>query len=131
MAANMAAHAGDNQMARMLWRTSYESTESKDIRQNAAAHLRALQVDDEVTALENVVELYHHRTGHLPSTWTDLAAAGLIRGVPKDPNGRPYNLMPDGSIEVSDPDDLPFITQGIPLGYKQQTPSFKNVKPDL
>jgi tetratricopeptide (TPR) repeat protein len=131
MAANMAEHAGDTQMARMLWITSYESTDSKDIRQNAVAHLRALQVDDEVTTLENVVKAYRDRTGHLPAKMSDLVAAGLLKGTPVDPNGRPYRLAPDGSIEVRDPDDFPFITKGIPLGYHLKPPSFKNVKPEL
>jgi hypothetical protein len=131
MAANMAEHSGDAQMARMLWITSYESTQSKDIRQNAVAHLHALQVDDDVTALDNVVKLYRQRTGHLPAKMTDLVAAGLLKGIPVDPTGRPYKLAPDGNIEVSNPDDLPFITKGLPLGYHPGAPSFKNINPEL
>jgi hypothetical protein len=26
-------------------------------------------------------------------------------------------LMPDGSVEVRVPDDLPFIQKGVPIGY--------------
>jgi hypothetical protein len=34
-----------------------------------------------------------------------------------DPDGHPYKLMPDGRIEVRNPDDFPFIRKGMPLGY--------------
>jgi tetratricopeptide (TPR) repeat protein len=131
MAANMAEHAGDTQMARMLWVTSFESTESKDIRLNAVAHLRALQVEDDVTALERLVSIYRERTGHLPASLGDLVAAGFLRGIPADPTGRPYKVMPDGSIQVRNPDDVPFLTKGIPPGYKAPPPSFKGLKPEL
>src|SRR5581483_1793122 len=59
MAASMAEHAGDTQMARMLWITSFESTESVDIRLNAVAHLRALKVDEDVTKIQTLVEDYY------------------------------------------------------------------------
>ena len=50
MAAQMAQHAGDTQMARALWTTTYQSSQEKQIRGNAVAHLRALQIADDVTA---------------------------------------------------------------------------------
>jgi tetratricopeptide (TPR) repeat protein len=131
MAANMAEHAGDTQMARMLWVTSFESTESKDIRLNAVAHLRALQVEEDVTALERLVSIYRERTGRLPASLGDLVTAGFLRGIPADPTGRPYKAMPDGSIQVRNPDDIPFLTKGIPPGYKAPPPSFKGLKPEL
>lgn len=131
MAANMAEHAGDTQMARMLWITSYESTESKDIRQNAVAHVHALQVEDDVTTLERLVHIYSSKTGHLPASLGELVSAGLLRGIPADPTGRPYKLMPDGSVQVRDPDAIPFLTKGVPPGYKPPPPSFKNIKPEL
>lgn len=118
MAANMAAHAGDIQMARMMWTTTYESSTDKEIRANAAAHLRALKVDQDVSALATIIARYQNQTGQTPHSFAELIRTGVLRGVPLDPLGQPYKLTADGSVEVSDPDDLPFITQGIPLGYK-------------
>ncbi len=118
MAANMAAHAGDIQMARMMWTTTYESSTDKEIRANAAAHLRALKVDQDISALNTIISRYENQTGLTPHSFAELIHAGVLRGVPLDPLGQPYKLTADGSVAVSDPDDLPFITQGVPLGYK-------------
>ena len=56
LAARMAQHAGEFDTARMLWFTTYQSTKDAHIRQNAVEHLLALQVDEEVTQLERVVD---------------------------------------------------------------------------
>jgi len=41
-----------------------------------------------------------------------------------DPLGHPYKLLPDGRVEVRDPDDLPFIEKGTPPGYVPPPPKF-------
>ncbi|HVO79452.1 MAG TPA: hypothetical protein VMT28_01905 [Terriglobales bacterium] len=117
LAARMAEHIGDLQTARMMWSTTYDMATEKSIRANAAAHLRALQVDEDVPALEALVARYRERTGHLPTSFADLVTAGMLRGIPIDPLGHPYKLMPDGRVEVRAPDDLPFISKGTPPGY--------------
>jgi hypothetical protein len=125
MAAKMAEHAGDLQMARLMWSTTYESTKDNVVRANAAAHLRALQVDEDVTNLEAVIARYRQMTGRVPSSFSNLEAAGLIRGTPADPLGHSYKLVPDGRVEVRVPDDLPFIQKGTPPGYvPPQAPKF-------
>jgi hypothetical protein len=120
LAAAMAQHAGEVQTARMLWTTTYESTEDKMIRANAVKHLRALRVDEDVPQLEALVAEHKRRTGQQPASWMSLISAGLLRGVPVDPLGHPYKLMRDGGIEVADPDSLPFINQGLPPGKKPE-----------
>ena len=89
LAARMAQHAGEFDTARMLWVTTYQSTKDAQIRQNAVEHLLALQVDEEVTRLEQVVEKYREQSGRLPASMGDLERAGFIRGTPADPKGRP------------------------------------------
>jgi len=128
LAARMAQHAGEFDTARMLWRTTYESTKDARIRDNVVQHLLALQVDEDVTRLEQVIEKYREQTGRLPSSMGDLERAGFIHGTPADPKGRPYKLMPDGRIEVQDPESIFFITKGLPPGASppqplHQTPS--------
>ena len=117
LAGSMAEHAGDQQMARMMWSTTYQTTKDSNVRANAAAHLRALQVDEDVTNLEALTGRYQQQTGHFPASFSDLEAAGLLQGTPRDPLGRTYNLMPDGRVEVRTPDDFPFIQKGTPAGY--------------
>jgi len=124
MAAQMAQHGGDLQMAQMLWTTTYQSSQDRNIRANAVAHLRALQVDEDVTILERLVSAYREKTGHVPSGFSELEAAGLLRSTPVDPLGHAYKLMPDGGVEVRDPDRLPFISKGTPPGYVAPPPKF-------
>jgi len=118
MAARMAEHAGDLTTARMLWTATYESSRETNIRQNAAEHLRALQVDEDVTNLQAAVSRFGQRTGRLPSSISELIAAEHLPGVPDDPDGKPYKMNPEGRNLVQNPDDFPFITTGTPPGYK-------------
>ncbi len=122
LAAQMAGNAGDNKTARMMWAATYDTTTDKMVRSNAAAHLKALQVDDDIATLDGMIARYQLTAGHPPSSFTDLIRAGLLPGVPVDPLGNPYILKPDVRVEVSDPDKLPFIKSGKPLGYNPPTP---------
>jgi hypothetical protein len=116
LAARMAQHAGEFETARMLWYTTYQSTNQPDIKYNAVQHLVALRVDEDVTHLEQLVDKYRQQTGYLPAAISDLERAGFIRGTPADPNGKPYKLMSDGRIEVQDPSVILYITKGLPPG---------------
>ncbi len=124
MAAQMAQHSGELQMARMMWATTYQSTGDEAVRANAAAHLRALQVDEDITMLDALVARFRGATGHLPASLDDLQTAGMISAIPIDPLGKPYRLMPDGKVEVRDPDNFPFIEKGTPSGYVAPPPKF-------
>jgi len=122
LAANMAQHAGDMQMARAVWTTTYESSQDKYIRGNAVAHLRALQVEEDVTRIQDAVTAYGKKTGELPPNMIALAKAGLLPGIPIDPDGHPYKLTSEGRVELQSPEDFPFATKGLPLGYKARAP---------
>ena len=119
LAGQMAEHAGDLQTARAMWSLTYDTAQEKSIRANAAAHLRALQVDEDVPVLEAIVERFRQRTHQLPAGFAELARLGWVRGIPVDPLGHPYKLMADGRVELRDPDDFPFIRKGTPPGYKR------------
>jgi tetratricopeptide (TPR) repeat protein len=122
LAAEMAQHAGDTQMARALWTTTFESTQDKQIRANAAAHVRAVDVADDVAALESLVSQYKQATGKTPASLEDLVTAHYLKYTPIDPSGHAYKLMPDGSVQVEVPDDIPFIEKGAPPGYTPPRP---------
>jgi len=129
LAARMAQHAGEFDTARILWFTTYQSTKDGAIRQNAVEHLQAIQVDEDITRLEQLIAKYHEHTGRAPANMGDLERAGFIRGTPVDPKGHAYKLMPEGRIEVQDPKNIFFITKGLPPGMEPPQPP-RAPKPD-
>jgi len=124
MAAQMAQHAGELLMAKLLWTAAYQSTTDRDIRANAASHLRALEVQEDVNNLERLVSMYRERTGHWPASFSELEAMGILQGMPVDPLGQSYKLLPEGRVEVREPDRFPFIEKGAPAGYIPPPPKF-------
>jgi len=118
MAAQMAQHAGEYATARMLWSATYQSTQDRQIRENAVGHLRALRVDEDVTHLQQAVTRFGERAGRLPANMAELVAAEGLPGIPVDPDGHPYKLTPEGRVEVLHPDDFAFATHGLPPGYQ-------------
>jgi tetratricopeptide (TPR) repeat protein len=123
-AAQMAQHAGEYETARTLWIATYQTTRDDHIRSNAVEHLRALKVDEDVTLLQSAVTRFGERTGRLPSSMSELALAERLQRVPVDADGNPYQLTSEGRILVEHPDDFPFITKGVPPGYKPAPPKF-------
>ena len=125
LAAQMAQHAGEYETARTLWIATYQSTRDGHIRSNAVEHLRALKVDEDVTRLQSAATRFGERTGRLPSSVSELALAEGLQGIPVDPDGHPYKLTSQGRILVEHPDDFPFISKGVPQGYKPAPPKFR------
>ncbi|HKC71326.1 MAG TPA: tetratricopeptide repeat protein, partial [Terriglobales bacterium] len=124
LAAQMAEHGADYATARMLWTATYEASHEANIRQNALEHLRAIRVDEDVTALEAAVSRFTQNTGRPPTSLWEVAAAEHLHGIPLDPDGNPYELSLDGKVLVTNPDDFPFITKGVPPDYKPGPPKF-------
>ena len=118
LAASMAEHAQDFNTARLLWSAAYESTEETNVRQNALEHLRGIQVDEDVTNLQNAVNRFTQSNGRIPSSLWEVVSAEHWRGLPLDPDGNAYELSLDGQVLVAKPDDFPFIRVGLPPGYK-------------
>jgi tetratricopeptide (TPR) repeat protein len=122
LAARMAQQGGEFETSRILWYSTYENTKEPAIRQNAVDHLKALQVDEEVTQLEGLIKKYKQQTGRLPTSMSDLESVGFIHGTPLDPNGHAYKVMPDGRVEVQDPESILYITKGLPPGMASPMP---------
>lgn len=118
LAARMAEHAEDFTTARLLWSETYQSAKETNIKQNALEHLRSIQVDEDITNLEQAVARFNANYGRFPITMFELASAEHLPGVPVDPNGNPYELTLDGRVLVHDPDNFAFVTKGLPPGYK-------------
>lgn len=124
LAAQMAEHAEDFATARMLWTAAYQTSQDANIRQNAIEHLRAIKVDEDVTNLQIAVARFNRREARLPTSMWELASAEHLQGIPVDPDGNAYDLTIDGRVLVANPDDFPFISRGLPPGYKPGPPKF-------
>jgi len=124
LAADMAENAQDFNTARLLWSAAYESSQESNIRENAVEHLRSLQVDEDVTNLQNAVGRFVQANGRIPTSLWEVVNAEHLRGIPVDPDGNPYELSLDGQVLVANPDDFLFITKGMPESYKRGAPRF-------
>ena len=60
----------------------------------ARFRLKQLDAMDALRVLDLTVREYERRTGLRPRTWQDLVNAGLLRGVPVDPEQHPFQLNP-------------------------------------
>lgn len=121
MAATMAERAHDPNTAILMWKGIYDSVEDKMVRENAIQHMNALIVDRDVSELGRRITLFREKTGRLPSSWNDLIRESLLGGIPVDPARHPYKLMPDGTVQVQNPEGLPFITRGLAPDTKKST----------
>src|SRR5258708_39745857 len=74
LAAQMAEHGGELETARMLWSATYQTSHEKNLRANAAAHLRAVQADMDVTELDRLAEGYRQRTWRFPVSLREMNA---------------------------------------------------------
>lgn len=116
MAASMAQRANDATTARAMWVQLLESTESKQIKVTARIHLMALQVDEDVPALEDLVKRFHEANGRFPTNFAEMVAMGWLRAMPRDPLNNDYILSSDGNVYVQHPESFYFITKGLPPG---------------
>ena len=116
LAARSLQHGGEYQTSQLLWSSIYESSSDATVRKSAVKHLRALQVDQTVSTLEQAVQLFKAQYGRLPSALSELVTARLVTNLPRDPLGHPYQLRPDGGVQVQDYLELPYITKGLPPG---------------
>lgn len=98
MAARVAAEGGNRRLARDLWLELYNSTDDPVIRQNVVHHLYGLQVDEDIEILEGLLQRYRKQADRPAASFRELVAAGLLRGLPRDPAGYPYQLTPEGRV---------------------------------
>ena len=102
IAARMLAEGGDRATARTLWLQLAETTEQDWLRQAARGALMKLDAQDQLEALQPIVNAFRDEAGRFPTGWIELARAGRVAGIPLDPSGVPYRLDPEsGAVDVS------------------------------
>ena len=86
-------HCGPN------WR---HTTDQDWLRTTANRALLQLDAEAAIEQLQPIVNRYYEIRGSFPSGWPDVVSAGLIRGIPLDPTGKPFALDPvSGAVDVS------------------------------
>jgi len=101
LAATTLATGGDRQSSKLMWESIRQSAETDWLRGDAERRLTQLRALDEIDALERVVTDYRRRAGQTPAGWPALVRAGMLRGLPLDPAGTPYELSPDARVTLS------------------------------
>jgi tetratricopeptide (TPR) repeat protein len=101
MAARIAAEGESYATSLFLWKDIYDSTADPQVKANALRHLELLQVKEDCRQLDAVADEYAKRYGKRPARTSDLAQAGLIRGIPRDPKGFAYVFGEDGKAELN------------------------------
>lgn len=101
LAATTLAQGGDRRSSRAMWEAIRDSAEVDWMRQSAERRLAQLRALDLIDALQRAVDDYVSRTGAPPADWTALVRARVVRGVPLDPAGVPYELTSGGRVTMS------------------------------
>ena len=101
MAAKVAAQGGELATSRFLWSEIARQPGNEQIRKSAEDHLMALQAQEEITKLNELVALYNLRQGRPARSFQALVAAGYLRTPPRDPSGAPYILALGGRVRLN------------------------------
>jgi tetratricopeptide (TPR) repeat protein len=109
MAARMAERSDDLGTALALWQGLYQTSTDKDLKTGAIMHINSLRAEGAIGQLQQLVQTYRRKNGVLPSRWSELIQAGYLRGVPLDPTGEPFLLLADGTVQVKNPSQFPYL----------------------
>jgi hypothetical protein len=101
LAATTLAQGGDRRSSRAMWEAIRDSAEVDWLRQSADRRLAQLQALDAIDALQRAVDAYTSASGATPADWAALVRARVVRGVPLDPAGAPYELTREGRVRMS------------------------------
>ena len=101
MAAKIAAEGESPETSYFLWQQVYETTKVPEIKKNAEEHLILMRAELEMKAINQIAEQFEKQTGRRATRMSELVEAGLLKGVPRDPDGYPYVLGEGGKAELN------------------------------
>jgi hypothetical protein len=100
MAARVSEKGGSLETSAILWSELRDSTQDPAVRERANQMLRGLKAQEDLAQLDQLAERYQKRFARYPASTLDLREAGLLSGVPVDPDGFPYVFGPDGGAAL-------------------------------
>jgi tetratricopeptide (TPR) repeat protein len=101
MAAKIAAEGESVETSYFLWKEVYETTTDPSVKKNAEEHIKLMQVELDFKVINRLADEFEKQTGRRATRIGELIQAGLIRGVPRDPEGYPYVLGEGGKAELN------------------------------
>jgi hypothetical protein len=101
MAARVAKKGGSLETSAMIWSELRDSSQDPSVRDRATKMLRGLKAQEDEMHLDELAEQYEKRFGHYPASTSELRDAGLVGGIPVDPDGYPYVFGADGKSRLS------------------------------
>ena len=106
MKAKMLADGGSRDTAREIYTRMFEQSADEQVKDMARKHVWLLDSLDQRDVLKKLMQAYRDKTGHCPTSWTELSTPFRdfsipvdAFGAPLDPSGAPYVLRP-GACEV-------------------------------
>ena len=106
--AGMYQRSGDASNALVEWRRIAETSEDPGVRKIAETRVRSLAIQADLAALRAAIDAYRASRGAPPRRLEDLAAASLVRALPLDPDGAPYQYDPaTGAVGGGAPGVIP------------------------
>lgn len=117
LAAATLAQGGQRSASRLMWRQLRDSADNDFMRNTAERRLIQLDALDLIDRLQPRIAGYVAGHPHEPVTWERLIADGVVREVPRDPAGTPFEINPWwGTLSVSIRSPLfPMPTEPPPL----------------
>lgn len=116
-AASMLIRGGDRASARQMWQQMYDDTDVDWFKRSAATHLARFDALDAIDRLNDVVWRYKSRVGHMPRSWQELVHAGVLRGIPLDPSGVPFEIdSVNEDVRLSSQSTLSPLPRGFDAG---------------
>jgi hypothetical protein len=101
MAARVEQTGGSLETSSMIWSEIYESTNDPSVKKQAAHELQGIRARMDMQQLDTIAESYQARFGRYPSSEQELLSAGLLVGIPADPNGFAYEFGADGKSHLN------------------------------
>ncbi|MBY0494037.1 MAG: type II secretion system protein GspG [Cyanobacteria bacterium] len=102
LAATTLAVGGSRESSRQLWTELLNNVDAAYIRNQAEHRLQQLDAMDTIDTITAALQRFRDRTGRMPSSWQELAAAERWRGIPVDPAGVPFVVdAQTGKVDVA------------------------------
>ncbi|HEY1470988.1 MAG TPA: hypothetical protein VGF61_18255 [Candidatus Acidoferrum sp.] len=101
MAAKIAEEGESLETSYFLWKQVYDTATDQQIKKNAETHLKLVRAQMDMREINRLAADYERRAGRRATHLSELVQAGLLKGIPLDPEGYPYVLGQDGKAELS------------------------------
>ena len=98
LASRMLSEAREPGVALAMLETIVRQESDPSRRAVLERRIREVTVERDLLALERAVESYREKMGAVPRALSDLVRAGILTGIPEEPNGGRYLMEPGGKV---------------------------------